>query len=110
MHFIDTIQTILVACTLMSTLVRVSLRSEGHRDELLACPLRSLEASLSTDIVSGSISINTCHDVEEETPVQELSTLQLEWVCAVEEPKFPELQFYRGYALDSKKQMLIVTQ
>ena len=44
--------------------------------------------------------VNSCHDVEEETPVQELSAHQLEWVCAVKEPKFPELQFSRGYALD----------
>ena len=45
-----------------------------------------------------------------ETRVEELSELQLERVCSVEEAKFPELQFSRGYALDNNKQILIVTQ
>ena len=30
-------------------------------------------------------------------------------MCAVEEPKFPELQFSRGYTFDNSKQVLIVT-
>ena len=59
---------------------------EERREELLMCPWRLLWALLSTNIVSRSISINACRDVEEEILIQESSTPSIETShCAVEE-------------------------
>ena len=55
---------------------------------------------LSTDVC---VTENVCSETnpEKDSHVKESSVLQIEQVCAVEEAKFPELQFSRGYALDN---------
>ena len=94
----------------MSTPVRVS-RSASERpgEESVSRRLQELSTSPLTGV---SVTGNVCSvaSPEEEAHVQESSALQLEQVCTVEEAKFPELQFSRGYALDSNKQILVVTQ
>ena len=64
----------------------------------------------STSLLTGVSNIACSEGSLLETRVEELSELQLERVCSMEEAKFPELQFSRGYALDNNKQILIVTQ
>jgi len=103
-----TVKAILVAFAPMSTPVRNSvsdrMRSEGSQgEELLANPRRLLGPSLSTDIVLSE-------ETQEEAHVQEPIALQLEGVCAIEECKFPEFKSSLGYALDTNKKILTVTQ
>ena len=91
----------------MSTPVCI-LRSEKLGEDL---PLRRLQEP-STPLSTGvSITGNVCSEASlKETRAQESSALQLEQVCTVEEAKFPDLQFSRGYTLDNTKQILVVTQ
>ena len=93
----------------MSTPVRI-LRSvsERPREDLLSRRVQELSTSPSTDV---SITGNACCEASvEETRVEESRVLQLEQICIVEETKFPELQFSRGYALGNNQQILVVTQ
>ena len=84
----------------MSTPVRVS-RSERPGEDLPSRRLQEPSTTLSTGV---SITGNVCSEASlEETRAQESSALQLEQVCTVEEAKFPDLQFSRGYALDNNK-------
>ena len=106
------LQAILVLNAPMSTTpVRVSRtaseRPRGETEEL-SLSRRLLEPS--TSLLTGVSNIACSEGSLLETRVEELSELQLERVCSVEEAKFPELQFSRGYALDNNKQILIVTQ
>ena len=84
-----------------------SERPRGETEEL-SLSRRLLEPS--TLLLTGVSNIACSEGSLLETRVEELSELQLERVCSVEEAKFPELQFSRGYALDNNKQILIVTQ
>ena len=95
----------------MSTQVRTSGRIETPREDSVLQRLLELSTSLSTG-VSTSVTGNVCSETnpEKESHVQESTMLQIEQVCAVEEAKFPELQFSRGYMLDNKKQILVVTK
>ena len=116
-YFIDTTQTIVVPCAPMATPVRANvsgtLRNERPSgEELSACPRRLLGPSIpSTEtVLSGRNAGEADQEVQEDSLVQDSNVLQLEGVCAVEELKFPQWQFSIGYALDSNKKILTVTQ
>ena len=89
----------------MSTPVRA--RSDNDNAELVStCPRRLLESGDAT--TSGSA---CCGTESRDEDAEEYNVLQLERLCTVEAPKFPELHFCCGYALDdNKKKILIVTQ
>ena len=110
-YILHPLQAILVLNAPMSTtLVHVSRtaseRPRGETEEL-SLSRRLLEPS--TSLSTGVSNIACSEGSLLETRVKELSALQLERVCSVEEAKFPELQFSCGYALDNNKQILIAT-
>ena len=85
----------------------VHARSDNNNAKLVStCPRRLLESGNAT--TSGS----ACHGTESwDGDAEEYNVLQLECLCTVEAPKFLELHFCYGYALDdNKKKILIVTQ
>ena len=86
--------------------------SERPQEEAEELPFsrRLLESLISLSTGLSNIG-NACGEGSSwETHVGDLNALQLERVCSVEEAKYPELQFSRGYALDNDKQILIAMQ
>ena len=89
----------------MSTPVRVSGSvSESPQEDLRIFLRRLLELSTSLSTSTGNV-----YSLEE-TTIQESSMLQFEQFFTVQEAKFLELQFSRGYTLNNNKQILVVTQ
>ena len=68
----------------------------------MSTPVHAWQDSVSRRLQELSIDVcvtgNVCSETnpEKDSHVEESSVLQIEQVCAVEEAKFPELQFSRG--------------